>query len=219
MTDESQSDDPWQLAVYWYEPQGNKRERLLDCCGELLGSTHKLTFVSGEFDAILEMERLETAFEYLDYHLENYLGRVYALRDRLLTALALFTGQETDDFRHPDRRPNAAKRLEPLAPRPVQLFLELQSLLDDDIRTRNTDVHKSFFHIWLHSGNDVWEASDVLLDAQRENMYPDIERRLRELLARFVQSYRERIDRVVDLTYEFVRELESLAKPTKAQQV
>ena len=212
MRGQNSTDDPWILEVFWYEPSGDKTERLFDCCGELIGSTSKLLFVCRELEAILDMKRLEGAFEQLDYHLENYLGRIYSLRDRLLTALHLFTGEKTDDLRHPDRRLDASKRLAMLAPNPIKLFLELHSLIDDDIRMRNMDTHNAFFHVWLYSGNDFWEPTHVLIEAEGHGMYSDIERRLRALLEKFVRSYCDRIHRVIERTEHFVKELKTLAK-------
>ena len=77
------------------------------------------------------MKRLEGAFEQLDYHLENYLDEF----TRFVTSslLLICYRRKTDDLRHPDRRLDASKRLAMLAPNPIKLFLELHSLIDDDI--------------------------------------------------------------------------------------
>ena len=104
-------DDLPRLEFYWEEPRPGEENG--DLWGELAGSTHRLLVVRDELDELEREPDIDRALTRLAYHIENYLVRVYELRDRCLGLLAAFTGQPkaVDALRHPDKRESAIQEL------------------------------------------------------------------------------------------------------------
>jgi hypothetical protein len=213
MNADEPKDDPWKLATFWYEPPGDDKEQLEICCGEMLGSLNKLTFVRLELEETAEKEDLDTAYEYLDYHFENYLVRLYAMRERLVNALGLLRAikistkwkpkskdwkQDSHALKTQKKRQQAASSFEAVAPKATKIAMELLDVMDDEIETRNMDTHNAFFHIWLYDGSNVWEPMDVLTDVRQKKERREIEARLRTLLRRFVEEHCKKIELIVE---------------------
>ena len=45
-------------------------------------------------------------------------------------------------------------------------YLQLMSLIDDDIELRNQNTHDSFLSLGLYTGNDIYDPWDALLDVE-----------------------------------------------------
>jgi hypothetical protein len=195
-------DDPWRLEIFWYEQATDGHERLLSYCGEMLGFLHKLSFVRHGFGEALGLDDVEAAYEHAEYHLENYLYQVYALRDRALNALSLRTAKSTKSLKAPGKREQKAAELRVIAPEETELLVELLALIDDEIELRNRLTHSHFFHIWLFDGTEVFEPDSVLLQAGDA-----VKPRMRELLDRFLQPYCDKIGRVIEATERYVHKL------------
>lgn len=203
MSAQDLKDDPWRLDICWYEPHGDDKKRLNTCCSELIGSLYKLTFVLLELEETAEKPDLEAAYDYTDYHIENYLTRLFAMRERLLSAMHLLTGLDACDLKQKDKRPLKAPRFAAVAPKATEIVVELLDLIDDDIQTRNMDTHNAFFHIFLYSGHDNWvEPRNVLMEVEGQ---ADGEARLRTVLRRFIEERCKRIKLIAEKIKAFVK--------------
>jgi hypothetical protein len=66
------------LEFYWYESKSS--EEAGTAWGQLAGASHRLHFVCEEIETCASGATVERALERLEYHMENYLVRVYELR-------------------------------------------------------------------------------------------------------------------------------------------
>src|SRR6266536_3444006 len=79
------------LEFYWYETKPG--EEAGDAWGQLAGAAHRLLFVCEELEACTSGPKIELVLERLGYHMENYLGRVYELRERAVALAAATSGR------------------------------------------------------------------------------------------------------------------------------
>jgi hypothetical protein len=91
MTQEDSSNPlPIGLQFFWYESKPG--EEHAQHWAQLCGSMHRLVFVREELEAVNSTRDIDQALERLAYHMENYLVRIYELRERAVKLLAAFSG-------------------------------------------------------------------------------------------------------------------------------
>jgi hypothetical protein len=79
------------LEFYWYETKPG--EEAGTAWGQLAGASHRLLFVCQEMESSNSDAIIEHALERLEYHMENYLVRVYELRERAVALAAALDGR------------------------------------------------------------------------------------------------------------------------------
>lgn len=201
------------LEFYWEEPRPG--EDIGDLWGELAGSTHRLLVVRDELDELEGEADIDRALTRLAYHIENYLVRVYELRDRCLGLLAAFTGQPkaVDALRHPDKRESAIHELSQQHPEATTTAAALIKLLHEDILLRNQHTHRQFLRLGLYTGSDVYDPSDALVDLKRDPAaWERVTGILRREISRLVTEYGEKVGKVSDLTRAFLTVTDSAAR-------
>ena len=199
---------PMKLEFAWIEM--NPSEKADYQWGQLMGSTHRLEFVADEIERAYDEKGITLALNRLEYHAENYLIRVFELRERLLCFLKAITGREDDvgRLRKPEMRSEAVKSLQVNSAKPIKVPVRLLELLDDDIRVRGKHTHKSFLELCLYTGDDLRNPHDTLLDLQGK---PEERKRLEDLLRkeilRHMKEYREKIDTICEIMRRFLEEV------------
>jgi hypothetical protein len=78
------------LQFYWYEIKPD--EQLGAGWAQVVGVMHRLRFVCDELTESATEPEIEKALERLAYNAENYLVRVYELRERVVSLIATLSG-------------------------------------------------------------------------------------------------------------------------------
>jgi hypothetical protein len=125
------------LEFYWYETKPG--EEAGAAWGQLAGASHRLHFVCEELAACKSEAKIELVLERVEYHMENYLVRVYELRQRAVFLDAAVAGRAEIAGRLKSMRKRSAA-LQSLWDRGDAFGETLETLLvslDADISLRN----------------------------------------------------------------------------------
>lgn len=176
------------LEFYWYETKPG--EEAGTAWGQLAGASHRLHFVCEEMEACASDADIERALERLEYHMENYLVRVYELRERAVAVAAAIDGrrQIAGLLKSERRREEALQMLQEGGCAFCRQLRMLLTSLDADISLRNQHTHDKFLSVGIWTDNDIYDPADALLDLSGR---PEAEKVLRDFL-------REEIQRLVD---------------------
>ena len=203
------SDLPTGVHFYWYEPKaGDEHARYW---GQLCGSMHRLAFVREELDATIEISEIDPALERMAYHMENYLVRIYELRERAAKLVKACGGHHGDigPLKGFDQRRDTVNILS-INQSAKDRYLELLAILDDDIALRNQNTHDTFLSLGYSTGSDVYDPHDALLDVQSAGptKSSEFEDTLRDEIVRTVQRYQETIDQIISVTHQLLEQLD-----------
>ena len=172
------------LEFYWYETKPG--EEVGTAWGQLAGASHCLHFVCEEIETCASDTTVERAIERIVYHMENYLVRIYELRERAVALAAALDGRREvarmlKSVRH---RTGALQMLREAG---AAFCGELESMLDGldaDIALRNQHTHDKFLSVGIWTESDIYDPSDALLDLSNQS---DAQRRLRKFLKEEIQ--------------------------------
>ncbi|GAJ15522.1 unnamed protein product [marine sediment metagenome] len=198
---------PWTLEFAWIETKPGEKAGYQ--WGQLAGSTHRLQFVADEIERAYEEKDIEYALNRFAYNAENYLNRVFELRERLLCFLKAITGCEDDvgRLRKPAMRSNAVKSIETNSAKPIKVPIGLLELLNDDVKLRGQHTHKNFLDLYIYTGDNLFYPHDVLLDLKRK---PQDKKLLEDFLwkeiRRHLEEYSEKIEKIFKMTWNFLKE-------------
>lgn len=193
------------LEFYWYETMPGEEADTV--WGQLAGASHRVHFVCEEIRACSSDTTVESALDRLVYHMENYLVRVYELRERAVALAAVIDGRREvagllKSLRH------RAGALEMLRERGATFCRELENLLvgmDADIALRNQHTHDKFLSIGIWTENDIYDPSDALLDVSCQ---PEAQSYLTEFLKaeihRLIGEYATKGEAVFNATWAFL---------------
>ena len=203
------SDLPTGLHFYWYDPTaGDEHPRYW---AQLCGSMHRLVFVREELDATVEISDIDHALERLAYHMENYLVRVYELRERAAKLVATCGGHEggIGPLKGRDQRHSSVDELS-INQLAKDRYLELLGILGDDIVLRNQNTHDTFLSLGYSTGDDIYDPHDALLDAQTADptIFDTFRETLRAEIDGTVQRYHERIEKIIHATWQLLEHLD-----------
>lgn len=193
------SDSFGTLELYWVDI--DPKEEVGRYWGQVAGSTHRLLFIVDALETLLLQEKyLTTATRLLKYHIENYLYRVYELRERLTHLLSAITGRNLGALKSSSRpkRARALRKLEETAPHLLPSSRRIFRLLDEDILLRNRHTHKNFLALGFYTGADVYDPCDVLeIDlAGSPKEKAVFEEHLRRAIRRVVTEYSHRVNSI-----------------------
>jgi len=200
---------PVGLHSYWYEPKtGDEHAR---SWGQLCGSMDRLVLVREELDAVLKLTEINVALERLAYHMENYLVRIYELRERAAKLVATCGAHEggIGPLKRRDQRQRAVAELAISQPAKDR-YLYLLSDLDDDIALRNQNTHDTFLSLGYSTGHDIYDPHDALLDVQAGDprTLETFRQALRDEIDRTVQRYSANIDKITEATRQLLESLD-----------
>jgi hypothetical protein len=204
---------PSGLHLYWYERK--PCEEHAECWAQLCVSTHRLAFLRDELAAVNRIRNVDALLGRLAYHMENYLARVYELRERaakLVATASQYKGKLNElKWRHTrELRVNALSNLVRTA---ASQYLELLALLDDDIDLRNRNTHETFLSLGFWDGNDVYDPLDVLVDLGREReAQQQFQRRLRREVNRKIREHEHKIGTIVAIAENLLEQLDFVAR-------
>jgi hypothetical protein len=203
------------LQFYWYE--FHPSEKVDQYWGQLAGSTHRLVFLREELESVGKEEDIDLALSRLEYHMENYLSRVYELRDRVFSLVSAVTSSKktVEALRYQKKRSNALRSLQAKANGIVQPLEYLLKLLDEDIGLRNFHTHDTFLKLgcYIDYGGfgDIFDPHDTLVDltsdAQGRKRFEEF---LWKEISSLVERYRVKIDTVIEATITLLKEIELL---------
>jgi hypothetical protein len=183
--------------------------------GQLVGSMHRLQFVRDEFANIKKISDIDLALERLAYHMENYLVRIFELRERLATLFAFFAGCGVNrkiigQLKRKKERENFIKELT-VKQDVSDTYLELLLLIDDDIDLRNENTHNTLLSLRLYDGHDFYDPHDVLLDVlhQQTEVYERFKKRIRQEIRNTIQRYSDKINTITRLTMINLQNMDS----------
>ncbi len=201
---------PQGLQFYWYET--NPNTKTAEYWGQLVGSVHRLKFIAEELESLYNKQDINTTLNHLEYHIENYLVRIYELRDRLFSLVTAITGDKktVDNLRHLDKRPDALIALQAKDKKITQLLDELLVILDEDVHLRNFHTHNLFLKLGFWDGYDIYDPQDALIDMQSN---PEAKRRfeinLWQAIRCAIECYQAKIDKITQVTMTLLKEAES----------
>jgi hypothetical protein len=203
------------LQFYWYESYPS--EKVDQYIGQLAGSTNRLVFLREELESVCKEKDIDLALSRLEYHMENYLSRVYELRDRVFSLVSVVASSKktVEALRHQEKRSNALRSIQAKVNGIVQPLEYLLKLLDEDIGLRNFHTHDTFLKLgcYIDYGGfeDIYDPHDALVDlttdAQGRKRFVEF---LWKEISNLVERYRVKIDTVIEATITLLREIELL---------
>jgi len=182
---------------------------------------HRLGFVREELQAVLEIQDIDLALQRLAYHMENYLVRIYELRERAAKLLKAATGFKGDigslkkrDDKKGDGREKVVRGLSSIDQAAGDLYLQLLDDLDEDICLRNKNTHCTFLSLGFCTGDDVYDPHDALLDLESQDSaaLDSFKERLREEVENTVRRYDDKIQDIVGLTHGLLEQLDFVSR-------
>lgn len=204
---------PVGLRFYWYEFE--QVEEHGKYWGQLCGSMHRLVFVREEFNAISEVSDIDAALQRLSYHMENYLVRIYELRERAAKLMKAYAGKgDIGKLKGRNTRKEEVTRLVPSNPEIAEQYLNLLSVLDDDIELRNQNTHDTFLSLGYSNGHDIFDPADLLnVDFRPQSSeYDEFVDKLKEAVHQTIHCYEEKINQTIHLTEELLKQLDFVEK-------
>ena|SRR5215813_11826529 len=191
------------LQFYWYVIKPD--EKLRARWAQVVGAMHRLRFVCDELTESATEPEIEKALERLAYNAENYLVRVYELRERVVSLIATLSGassrgsqQIAGDLKSAEKRKSAIANVRKIVPKVASPLERLLEALDDDIKLRNFHTHDTFSQIGLWTENGIYDPADALLDLHGQ---PKARKRLETLLRkeakRLAREYEQKANRVI----------------------
>ena len=196
------------LEFYWYET--NPSEESGTAWGQLASAAHRLHFVCDEIQSCAADAPFERALERLAYHMENYLVRVYELRERAVGLAATIDGRP-EIARLLKGARHRKDALDMLRERGAVFCRELEDLLpllDSDIALRNLHTHEQFLAVGLWTEDDIYDPADALNDLSSQ---PDNQRLLREFLVedtrRLIEEHVAKGKVLFDATWALLEEV------------
>ncbi len=200
---------PAGLRFYWYEFE--QAEEHGKYWGQLCGSMHRLVFVREEFNAISEISDVDGALQRLSYHMENYLVRIYELRERAAKLMKAYARDgDIRKLKGRNTRKEEVIRIVPINPDIAEQYLNLLSALDDDIELRNQNTHDTFLSLGYSNGHDIFDPYDLLnIDLRPQSSeYEEFVEKLKEAVHQTVHCYEEKINQVIRLTEGLLQQLD-----------
>jgi hypothetical protein len=139
--------------------------------------------------------------------MENYLVRVYELRERAVSLAAATIGQIKRDKRlnDPQKRTAALQSLQDAGSAFVGTLETLLLSLDADIALRNQHTHDKFLSVGIWTDNDIFDPADALLDfSERPEERQQLSDFLRGEIGRLVDEHVAKGKAVFDATWAFL---------------
>jgi hypothetical protein len=167
-----------------------------------VGAISRLRYVDSQLFAAARIRNIEDAMNAFFYHMENYFARVYELLDRAIKLIAKATGtdpKEVGAIKNAKRRPQVAQALKQRLGRRAALLAKLVDLLEEDVLLRHGHTHDTFLAVGLHTGDDVFEPADVLMQLQGRPERKKIVGLLRRELRRIAKEHADRIDQIANV--------------------
>jgi hypothetical protein len=199
------------LWFYWYERRPGKEHQWY--WGQLVGSTHRLQFIRDELLRAARVSDIDLALERLSYQMENYLTRVYELRERTAKLLLASAGHHADarllkEVKSKKTRQTAVEKLTAIDQRLQDTYLELLALIDDDIDLRNQNTHDTFLSLGLSTGGDIFDPPDALLDVQHQppQICERFKRKLRSQIREAIKREDAKISEVIRLAWKILEQ-------------
>lgn len=152
------------LEFYWYETKPG--EEAGAAWGQLAGAAHRLHFVCEELAECTSEVKIELALGRLEYHMENYLERVYEFRERAVSLAAAACGRTeiAGLLKSKQKRIAALQSLQGIGSAFVEALETLLVRLDADIALRNQHTHDKFLSVGIWTDDDIFDPADALLD-------------------------------------------------------
>lgn len=216
MSEISYESFPYGLLFYWYEAR--KREEHEDAWGQLCGSMHRLIFLRDEFENFKVIGDMDCTLESLAYHMENYLIRIYELRERAARLLYCFSKYQgkIDELKWKKSREVIVGKLN-ISESTTKNYLNLLSILDPDIALRNMNTHSTFLNLGFSMGTNVYNPHDVILDlSHNETGNSKFVNMLRKEIKRIVDQHIEKIEEIRKLTELCLHEMDFVRSVNKA---
>jgi hypothetical protein len=210
MESEQLSDDlPLGIYFYWEEPEDFQDHPKY--WAQLCGSLHRLAYVRDELEKVTTKHDTCDAVRALEYHIENYLARIYELRERIAKLLVASSGRgEIGRLKGKRTRNNEIVNIFPENPDICEDYLCLLSLLDDDIALRNQNTHDTFLSLGYSNGLNIYAPIDLLtIDTEpgsdiHQKFQEDIKQSVEEAISR----YTEKIQQILQISRKLLFQLD-----------
>lgn len=193
------------LEFYWYETKPG--EKAGAAWGQLAGAAHRLHFVCEELAECASADKIELVLRRLEYHMENYLVRVYELRERAVSLAAATSGRtEIAGLLKSKRKRSAAlQSIQGIGSAFAEALETLLVSLDADIALRNQHTHDKFLSVGIWTDNDIFDPADALLDlSENPEAHQQLCDFLQEEIGRLVDEHVAKGKAVFDATWAFL---------------
>lgn len=202
---------PVGLHFYWYEPE--QSENHPHYWAQLCSSMHRLRFVCEELNTINKVSDINEALYRLEYHMENYLNRIYELRERSAKLLKAFSGAgDIRKLKGKGTRKDEVERILPNNPEIWSQYLDLLSLLDDDIDLRNNNTHNTFLSLGYFTKFDIYNSHDLLIESQAQSTeYDKLVQEFKEAIDQKIHCYENKINKIIELADSLLKEMDFIS--------
>jgi hypothetical protein len=198
------------LWFYWYEQKPGEEHSWY--WGQLSESMDRLIFTSREFTAVKRVRDVDWALQRLTYHMENYLIRIYELRERLVKLFAVYVGYQgkLHLLKGKKTRINTVSKLSNINRKTSDTYLEILSLIDDDIDLRNQNTHDTFLCLGLATEHSIHDPHVALSEIENlfHSKYIDFKNHIRKEIEKTINRYTEKIKRINSLTMKALDQMD-----------
>ena len=207
---------PPSLHFYWYET--NASTKTAEYWRQLVGSTHRLMFIAEQLELLHKEQDINTVVDSLQYHVENYLVRIYELRERVFKLITAITRDEktVNNLRYLDKRHDALillrAKITLLAndEKIIDLLEDLLIFLDEDVLLHYRNTHEYFLRLGLWDDYNFYEPQDVLINIQNDSENKSkFEIILWQAIRSIIEYYQIKINQVIQLAIKFLEEVEN----------
>ncbi len=205
-------DTPSVVVCYYdpkHDPENQPKLIAHRCTAEIVLLCDQLGTTIEQLSLALRRKRIDDAVHLCQFHHENAIFRIYALRERAWDVLAALADVNRRSTGNKTFRESVLSKIEGAYPGLNDTFSNLLRLIDSDVRTRNVATHETFLFLGLTFGDDfqnTYEIAGVLTwhDPKSEEG-PRIQKMVRKALREFVAEDKKHIQEIVSLAFDFVR--------------
>lgn len=199
------------IVVYHFDtkhPLEKESKRIAErCTGEIVSLCSQLDFIAKQMAGSLRRKDIGDMTRECLFHHENYLFRVYALRERAWDILAALSDRERQPTERKAFRETVFSVLKKTYPDLYKSFSSLYTLIEADIELRNVATHRTFLFFGLASKEDLSDFQEIesMLDwfDSESKAGIEIQKTLRLAIRKFVTRETNRIQEITKSAFEF----------------
>jgi hypothetical protein len=148
------NDEALRVDVYWYQPDDKSDGRARASLRDIHRIINELTLIRDELSQIYNKEDAEEATAFCRFHYDNFLFRVYMLRDRIWDILATLANMKREGIRKASFRMNVLSEIRRCYNEIFNMFSLFDELVRSDVDRRNVATHGAFLHLGMSVGTD-----------------------------------------------------------------
>lgn len=202
------------IIVGYYEtkvsPENEPRRIAQRCSAEIISLGNQLNTVSQQLTAGLRRRDINDVVDSTAFNYENFLFRVYSLRERVwdvLAALATVDRSRTGDKKF---RELVLATISNTYPELYKAVLNLQTLIASDLELRNVGTHQTFLILGITydgDSNDLYDLDSAIQSFDPKSKVGKFRgSEIRKALGQFTREQRSHIEEIQRAAFDVVHQ-------------